>query len=69
MAIDPPPPDPERERLLALRDFSMRRIERARQKLEAAQFNYMLAHDQLAADQNALLEYDEAHPPAQPDLF
>jgi len=69
MAIDPPAPDPERERLLALLAFSERRCTRAVDKLLAAQRDAALASLQLGKDRAALEAYDEAHPADQPDLF
>ena len=69
MAIDPPVPDPERERLLALLEFSRRRVLRAGEKLDAAQEAHRLAVDQWQADEKALRQYDLDHPAEQPDLF
>lgn len=69
MAIDPPPKDPERERLLALLAFSERRVGRAQQKAEAATEDLRLAIDQWEADGLALHAYDKEHPADQPDLF
>lgn len=69
MAIDPPPKDPERERLLALLAFSERRVLRSGEKLDAADRDHALAVAQWVADQEALRTYDKAHPADQPDLF
>ena len=69
MAIEPPPKDPERERLLALLAFSERRVERARYKASRATQDLRLAIDQWEADGIALDAYDQAHPADQPDLF
>jgi hypothetical protein len=69
MAIDPPPKDPERERLLALLAFSERREVRANRKVRGAVDDYRKAEAQLKADRAALHAYDAAHPADQPDLF
>lgn len=55
--------------MLALLGFSQRRVVRAGDKLQAAQEDHALAVVQWQADEQALRAYDQAHPPAQPDLF
>lgn len=69
MAIEPPPPDPDRERLEALIAFSRKRMERTEQRMKEALEAHRLADAQLGADIAALEQWLEEHPPAQPDLF
>lgn len=69
MAIEPPPPDPDRERLEALIAFSRKRVERIDAKLADANADRIAAVEQLERDQAALERWLEEHPPAQPDLF
>lgn len=69
MAIEPPPLNPERERLEALVAFSLRRVERMAHKVAAAQHDHGLAVQQLTRDHAALDAWIAANPPAQPDLF
>ena len=69
MAIDPPPPNPERDRLEALVAFSRKRVERAIEKMDRERDNHTRARIQLEDDERALADWLEANPPDQPDLF
>lgn len=69
MAIDPPPPNPERERLEAILDCSRKRLARAEEKVEAATWERNEAIRQLIKDEDALALWIHKNPPAQPDLF
>lgn len=69
MAIEPPEPDPDRERLEALVAFSRKRVSRALQRMREAGERHLEATNQLERDERALAQWLEANPPAQPNLI
>lgn len=69
MAIDPPPPNKERDRLQAIVDHSARRVERAAEKIDAAAGEMVDAKAQATRAQAALDAWLKDNPDPQGSLL